>query len=420
MRTSRAAALLLSALVLAGCGMLKQKAADHYLGRARKTALAQNPPRAAVEAAFADLEKALSYTPESGEAVELLGRLADSASKNGFEGAQKLEAEALKKALAASPLNWSARESLIDHFASIGDTGGLEAMAAQAQELSASGGAGQRYCALLAGLASRASALPWLESEAYLSLNRAPEPLFEKAAAYEAGAAKVLALKAEADKLSAADPGVKKYAPAALVSAAEVAAADALRDPEARAAVAGFNARAGSDKAFRKAVELAVQGNAALVKKDYRQARAFYQGALNHYPALLDARRQLAETDFQEGASLAAAGEDPKAAARLLYKAYGGASAVITEALKTGNLIPFIKPARFLGETYALKAADLAALRAMAPLKDASLAAREGKRLRNTAKLEADFRAALDEALKLNPEGRLARELLERYTKEGF
>ncbi len=409
MKISRPAALLLSALVLSGCGMLKQKAAEHYLGRARRTALSQNPPQAAVEAAFADIEKALSYAPESGEAVELLGRLADSASKNGFAGAQELEASALKKALAASPLNWSARESLINYFAARGDTGGLEAMAAQAQELFSSGGPGQRYCALLAGLAARASALPWLESEAYLSLNKAPETLFEKAAAYEAGMEKVRSMKAEAEKMAAADPGVRKTAPAALVSASEVAAADALRDPEAGAAVAGFNARAGSDKTFRKAVEMAVQGNAALVKKEYSQARAFYQGALNHYPGLIDARRQLAETDFQEGASLAAVGEDRKAAAQLLYKAYGGASEVINEALKTGNLIPFIKPARFLGETYSLKAADLAALRAV-----------EGKHLRNTAKLEADFKAALDEALKLNPEGRLARELLERYTKEGF
>lgn len=409
MKTSRPAALFLAALLLSGCGMFKQKAADYYLGKARKTAAAQNPPQAAVEAAFANIEKALTYAPDSAQAVELLGRLADSASKNGFAGAQELEVSALKKALAASPLNWSARESLISFFAARGDTGGLEAMAAQAQDLSASGGEGQRYCALLAGLAARASALPWLESEAYLSLNKAPETLFEKSEAYEAGAVKVQAMKAEAEKMAAADTGVKKYAPPALISASEVAVADALRDPETRAAIAGFNARAASDKAFRKAVELAVQGNAALIKKEYTQARAFYQGALNHYPAFIDARRQLAETDFQEGAAMAAAGENPKAAAQLLYKAYGGASAVITEALKTGNLIPFVKPARFLGETYSLKAADLAALRVV-----------EGKRLKNTAKLEADFKSALDEALKLNPEGRLARELLERYTKEGF
>ena len=409
MKISRLAVVLLSALVFSGCGLLKQKAADHYLGKAAKTAAAQNPPQADVEAAFANIEKAVSYAPDSAQAVELLGRLADSASKNGFAGAEGLEAAALKKILAASPLNWRARESLINFFAARGDLGGLEAMAVQAQELAASGGAGARYCALLAGLAARASALPWLESGAYLSLNKTPETLFEKAAAYEDGAVKVQAMKAEVEKMAASDPTVKKNAPAALVSAAEVAAADALRDHETRAAIAGFNARAGSDKAFRKAVELVVQGNAALIRKEYPQARAFYQGALNLYPALTDARRQLAEADFQEGAALAAAGGDRKAAAQLLYKAYGGAAAVIAEALKTGNLIPFVKPAKFLGETYSLKAADLAALHAV-----------EGARLKNTAKLEAEFKSALDEALKLNPEGRLARELLERYTKEGF
>src|SRR3989338_900708 len=160
MRTSRLAALLLAAFFISGCGMAKQKAADYYPGKARKPALTQTPPQAAVEAAFADIGKALSYAPESGQAVELLGRLADAASKSGFAGAQELEAAALKKALAASPLNWSARESLINYFAARGDTGGLEAMAAQAQELSASGGEGQRYCALLAGAAARALAPP--------------------------------------------------------------------------------------------------------------------------------------------------------------------------------------------------------------------------------------------------------------------
>jgi hypothetical protein len=209
--------------------------------------------------------------------------------------------------------------------------------------------------------------------------------------------------------MAASDPGVKKAAPAELVSAAEVAVADALRDPETAAAIAAFSARAAAEAAFKKAVELTVQGNASLIKKDYTQARAFYQGALNHYPALIDARRQLAETDFQEGAALAAVGQDRKASSQLLYKAYGETSAVIAEASRTGNLIPFIRPARFLGETYSLKAAGLAALRAV-----------EGDRLRNTARLEAEFKTALDEALKLNPEGRLARELLERYTKEGF
>ena len=337
MKTRNLLPLLAAVVLLSGCGMLKQKAAEYYLGRARKTAAAQNPPPAAIEAAFTDIELALSYAPGSQQAVTLLEDLAESASRNGFARAQELESSALKKVLAASPANWAAREALINFYAARGDTGGLEAMAAQSQELAASGTPGNRYCALLAALTARASALPWLESEGYLALNKAPEVFFEKTAAYAAVAEKIPALKAEVEKLAASDPSLKKAAPAELISAAEVAAADALRDPAAVRRVLEFSARTVSDPAFRKAVESTVQGNAALVKRDYPQARAFYQGALNHYPGMIDAGRQAAEADFQEGAAMAAAGGDQKAAARLLYKAYGEASGAIAAALKSGS-----------------------------------------------------------------------------------
>ncbi len=409
MKIKKMALSLAAAGLLSGCGVLKQKAAEFYLGRARKVAEAANPAPAEVEAAFANLERVLTYEPDSVQAVELLETLADTSAKNGFAKAQELEAGALRHALAANPLNWAARESLINFYATRGDTVGLEAMAAGAQALAASGDAKVRYCALLAALAARASAVPWLESEGYLSLNKTPAAFFEKLAAYEAAAETIPAIRTELERIAAADPGVKSYAPAGLVSAAEVDGADLLRDPGAIKRVFDFNARAGSDQAFRKAAEMAVQGNAGLVEKNYPQARAFYQGALNQYPDFVDARRGMAEADFQEGAALAAAGEKQKEAAQLLYKAYTEIGAVISAASKNGGVLPFIKPEKFLGEVYSLKAADLAALRAV-----------EGRRLKNPAKLEAEFKAALDEALKLSPEGRLARELNERYSKEGF
>jgi hypothetical protein len=401
--------LVLAAALLSGCGMFKQKAAEYYLGKARKEAAAAAPAPADLEAAFADLDRAVSYAPGSEQAVGLLEDLADAAAKNGFAKAQDLEAATLKKMLSLAPANWHAREALTNFYASRGELSGLAGLADQAGQMTASPDPGTRYCAMLSALAARADALPWMESEAYLALNKTPEIFFEKAGAYAEAAGRLPGLKAELDKLAASDPSVKKAAPAELVSAAEVAYADTLRSPEAVARAVEFNARAGADKVFRKAVEMTVQGNAALAKKDYSQARAFYQGALNQYPDMLDAKRKLIETDFQEGAALAASGGDQKAAAQLLYKAYGGAGEVITAASRSGNVMPFIKLDKFLGEVYALKAADLAALHAV-----------EGRRLRNTAKLEAEFKAALDEAVRLDPEGSLAKQLLERYSKEGF
>lgn len=395
----------LAAVLLSGCGMLKQKAAEYHLGKAKKTIASQAPQPAEIEAAFASIDSAISYAPGSDRAVELLEELAAAAARTGFARAADLQAASLKKALALDPANWPARLAMIDFLSARGDTGGLEAQAVQSQAAGADPAG--RYCGLLAALTARASALPWLESEGYLALTKSPEVLLEKASAYAAAAASVQALKAEAQRLAASDPTLKAAAPQTLSSAAEVASADALKDAAALKRVQDFNVRAVAEEPFRKAVEMAVQGNAALVKKEYSRARAFYQGALNHYPGMTDARRQLAETDFQEGASVAAAAGDPKAASQLLYRAYGGVKGVIESG--PSPALPFVKPEKFLGEAYALKAADLAALRTV-----------EGRRLKNTAKLEAEFKAALDEALKLNPEGRLASELLDRYNKEGF
>ncbi|MBI5744951.1 MAG: hypothetical protein HY952_10435 [Elusimicrobia bacterium] len=409
MRHARLAPLFLAAVLLSGCGILKQKAAEYYLGKARSAAAAQNPAPADLEAAFAYADKAFSYAPGSEQAVELLEDLADASSRSGFAKGQEMQAASLQRALKLAPLNWYVREALVNFYAARGDTAGLDALAAQGRELAASPDSGVKYCSLLSALAAKAASVPWLESEASLALNKSAEVFFGKAGAYAAALAELPGLKAESEKLTAADPSVKRAAPAALVSAAEVAAADALRLPDAAARAADFAARAAADPAFHKAVEMTVQGNVALLKKEYAQARAFYQGALQNAPGLVDARRQLAETDFQEGAALGAAGADRKASAQLLYRAYGTAGEVITAVLKGGAPLPFIKPERFLGELYALKAADLAALRAV-----------DGKRLRNTARLEAEFKSALDEAVRLNPEGRLARELLERYSKEGF
>ena len=409
MKTIRLSALLFSGLLLSGCGLLKQKAAEYYLGKARAAAAAPAPTPARLEAGFAAAGKAVGYAPGSEQPVSVLEDLAAASEKAGFAKGQDLQAAALRKALDLAPLNWYAAEALINFYAARGDVPGLEAMADRARGLAASGDGAVRYCAALAELAAGASELPWLESAAYLALNKTPEDFFDRTAAYAALAGRLPGLKAAADRLAASDPAARRSAPPALASSAEVAAGDALRPQEEIRRALDFAAKAAAEPAFRKAAEMTVRGNAALVRRDYSQARAYYQGAMQNYPGLLDAGRQLAETDFQEGAALAAAGGDPKEAARLLYRAYAGSGAALKAALDGGERLPFVRRDRFLGELYSLKAADLAALRAV-----------EGRKLRDTARLEAEFKASLDEAVRLNPEGRLARELLERYSKDGF
>ncbi len=413
MKNFKLFAAVAAMLLLSGCGFVKGKAAGYYLSKARATAQKAGPAPAELEEAFARVEKASGYAPDSPAAVDVLDDLAAASEKSAFAKGQELQSAILKKMIARNGAYWPARESLVSFLASRGDLSGLadEAMAAGKLASDSDKDPGNRYCALLVQLAATAASVPWLESEAFVSLNKSPEVFFEKAGGYSAAAEQVSAIKAELDRMTAADAALKKVPPPKLASAAEVACADALRDKDAIARAAAFNAKAAAEPAFRNAVTMTIQGNAALVGKDYARARAFYQGALSRYPGLLDSRRQLAETDFQEGASLAAVGGAAKAADQLLGRAYAGANAVIAAAGQAANSIPFLKPDKFIGDTYALKAASIAAIRAVKGAKLKKAAA---------ARLEADFKASLDEALKFNPEGRLARELNERYTKEGF
>lgn len=397
--------------LLAGCGLLKQKAASYYLAKAHATAQKQSATEAELVEAFAQVEKSYSYAKNSPAVVATLEELAASASKSGITKGQELQSSALKTMLTADPLDWSARESMINLLASRGD---LNALADQVVAISKIPAGKQpdlkqAYCAMLAQLAATASALPWLESEAYLNMNKSPDVFFEKTTIYASAAARAAELKTELEKAAAKDPALKSAPPQELVSSAEVACADALRDKEAIARVTGFSARLESDRSFASAVKMTVQGNVALAGKEYAQARAYYQGALQSDPALLDARKQLAETDFQEGASLAAVGDSAKTAEQLLGKAYAGLNIVIKSAGPSGGVIPFVKPDKFLGDAYALKAGVISAQRAM-----------DTKKTKKTAKLEAEFKLALDEAVRLSPDGRLARELLDRYNKEGF
>ena len=184
-----------------------------------------------------------------------------------------------------------------------------------------------------------------------------------------------------------------------------VCLADLLAREKIKNALGLLAANAG----FKKALEITVEGNKALVKKDYSRARAFYQGALANYPAFLDARKQQVEADFQEGASLAILNENRQAARALLLRAYKGSAEVIEAGLGKGNCMPFAGADKFMSEIYALRAAVISALGAV-----------EKPGPRQKPRMEKDFKEALDAAVKFNPDNRIARELLERYAKDGF
>ncbi|MEI7527825.1 MAG: hypothetical protein WCK76_02670 [Elusimicrobiota bacterium] len=413
MKNSKILTLICVSMLLSGCGLFKEQAAGSCLDKARAAAQKQPLSPAETDAAFEQIDKAVAYLPGSSEAVAVMEELTAAAVKSGYAKAQEMEYAALKKMISQNSGYWPAWMALVNSMAAAGDVGGLASTAIDAGRLAAAegGDAGTKYCALLTQMAATASAAPWLKSEAAQNVDKSPDVFFEKSSVYSLVAAKVAELKAETDKLAAADLSLKQAAPAELAAAAETAALSALKDTGEIERAADFTVRVETNPRFKVAVEMVVRGNAALLAKEYSKARTMYQAALSQYPDLIDARRQLAETDYQEGESLAAEERTKKAADKLLDRAYSGVNSVIKDSAASPNRIPFMGRDNFLGETYALKAAAISSMRAV-----------EGEKINKTslARLETEFKSALDESIKLSPQGRLARQLFDTYTQKGF
>lgn len=405
----RAFMALTLCLTLAACGPVKRKAADYYVDKAAGMMESASVREADVEKAFGWLDKALKLDPSSERAVRTVGELSAAAARNGFARASEMEVKVLSDLVEASPEQWHAYPPLVQALALRGELEPLASLAASLAKKERSLPGPVRHRALMSLCIARAALLPWLESDGFLALNRSPDRVRERTMEYVSQAELLAEARALIDDLEKKDPSLKSGAPQALVSSFEVAMGDVFGRPEEMDRLRSIAALFASEQAYARAAELTVQGNAHLLAREYGKARAMFTSALRNWPAMLDARRQLVEVDFQEGAGMAVAGKDMRQARKLLYRAYEDSEDLIEAALEKGPALPFVSAGRFAGDLYALKAAVISAVYAI-----------DGRKLRNKVKLETEFKAALDEAVKLAPDSRLARELLERYSKEGF
>lgn len=401
--------LISLAVSLSACGLAREKIAVYYLSKAEKIISKKSAAPADIEKAYGFIDKALSKAPDSQRAVALLEELGETAYKGGFERGGEFETAILKKTVKASQVNWPATLALVIVLGERGDVPSIKELSLLIETRSASSQAAAGYRSRLLLMSCYSALAQWLEADGFMALNKNAELVERNAADYVSVVEKIKALKTGLDKEEAVSPELKKNAPANLLSSAEITSADVLKNGTEVEKMKNTLDLLARDAGFKKALELTVEGNKALVKKDYPRARAFYQGALGNYPDFIDARKQQVEADFQEGASLAIVNENRRAARALLLKAYKGSAEVIEAGLGKGNCMPFVGGDKFMGEIYALRAAVISALGAVKKPGPAQ-----------KPRMEKDFKEALDAAVKFNPDNRIARELLERYAKEGF
>jgi|GEM_PF-892891 len=419
---------LLLIIILIGCAafaggymLYLRQIPTKLINKVYATAKSDNPTVIQLEEAYNFLDE--SYTraggTNSGEVVDALEYLTDAAGNAGMVNAGELEVNMLKKILKNNPRDWSARELMINILASVGDVDSLADQVSAVDRLLPGLSGAESYYAVLAQLAAVGSSVPWLESEALINLNKSAEKFLEKTAVFSGAAKKTRELNDRAKQLLSDYPYYAEKVPTKLAVSAEQAVKEAFKDMDTVKRAETFNSMLAQGAEFRKAVETYLKGNVALSSKEYDAARAYYSSALKNYPGLIDAKRGLAETDFQEAVSIAAVSDPNDSASKkkfqkLFIEAYDLLCEITDSGSEAGGLIsvgcfvPFIEKDKFIGETYALKAGVIAALRA------------KSKYSKKILELEPVFKDSLAAALKYYPDSPLVKSINDRYMKEGF
>ncbi len=392
--------------------MYKSKASNYYLSKAEKIYKSNLSSDKDLRKAYLYIDKSLQYNPQSFKALNLLEDLTDSAYRGGYSDTLEMEVSVLKKYLKENPYNWNAYLLIINALALRGDVFVLNEISEKLSLITDSfkgkseGNKNYFHSNLTLGLCY-GTIIPWIQSEGYLNINRNSQKVIEKTKEYMEFMDKLYEVDKLIKKLAAQDKTLTKNALSRLLNSYNIALEDVTKDKDEILRMKAINKKIKADKQFVKGISMTIEGNTHFLKKDFSKARIMYAGAVGNYPDFIDAKKQIAEIDFQQGALIAISGAKNEAI-QLLYKAYEETDDVI-ELLERGNHMPFVPKNKFAGETYSLKAAIISAINAL----------RKGNPSSKLA-LEREFKYYLDEAVKYNPENRLARDLLDRYAREGF
>ncbi|MEA3307786.1 MAG: hypothetical protein U9Q34_08385 [Elusimicrobiota bacterium] len=399
-------------LLLSSCSMFKSKVSDYYLSKAEKIHKAKVSSDTDLRKAYAYIEKSLQYNPKSSKAFNLIEDLTDSAYRGGYSDALEMEINVFQKYIKKNPYNWDAYLLIINALALRGDVFVLneisENLLVITNFLRGKNEKDKHYfhANLTLGLCY-GTIIPWVRSEGYLNVNRNAQKVIEKTQEYMAFMDKLYEVDKCIQKMAAADKALKKNALSRLLNSYNIALEDVRQNKDEILRMQAIAKKIKTDKQFVKGIKMTVEGNISFIKKDFSKARIMYASAIENYPGFIDAKKLIAEIDFQQGALIAITG-DKKSAVQLLYKAYEGTDDII-ELLDRGNQMPFVSKDKFAAETYSLKAAIISAINAL----------KKGNP-RSALALEREFKYYLDKAVKHNPENRLARDLLDRYAREGF
>ncbi|NLI09949.1 MAG: hypothetical protein GX447_04225 [Elusimicrobia bacterium] len=395
-------ALLLS-VSLGGCGYYHEKMAERYVKKAEKISLASEASSEEIDSVYEYLSKALDHKHNIPKVLEISERTAQASAAGGYMKPSEMNLELVNKYLRLNPAAWQVYLNLISAYSIKGDLINLESLITKLYSVQNKIPPEERITLKVLTAICQFNLMTWLQSEGYLSVNSGADKLLSNLNRYADYVSRAKTIKEEIKKEETSLASVERE----ITYAYEISMNEAFKDEKEISKILKLYELSRQDSNYLKAVKYAADGNAFLSKKEYSNARIYYKAALSNYPALINAKKQLIETDFQEAMSEALNQKNTSGLKETLYDCYQEINDMIQENSSAESAMPFVTAEKFLSEAYSLKAAILTALMTL----EENSAKKE--------RIKSQIDAALNKAIELYPKNKMAKDIFDRIRKDG-
>lgn len=389
-------------IVFSNCGYYHEKMAGIYIKKAEKISLAEEASSEEIDSVYEYLSKAIDHKPNLPKVLEIAERTAQASAAGGYMKPAQLNVEIVKKYLKLNPDAWQVYLNLISAYSIKGDLLGLEGLISMFYSIQNRIKPQEKITLKILTAICHYNLVTWLKSEGYLSVNAGADKLLENLNRFANYTAKAKVIRDEIKKDEISIASVDRE----IMYAYEISLAEAFKDEKEIYRILRLNELAKQDSAYLKALRYSADGNMSLYKKEYANARIYYKAALSNYPEFINAKKQLIETDFQEAMTEAISKPNISQIKETLYDCNEEITDLIEDSSSIESVMPFVTTEKFLSQAYSLKAAILTAFLTI-----------EDMPPQRKAKIQRQINVALDKAIELYPENKMAKDIFERIRK---
>ncbi len=397
--------LIFPLFLFSSCGYYHKKMAERYLKKAEEISMRQEASQEEIDSVYNYLNKVLDHIPNTHKVLEISEKTAQASALGGYTKPSELNMLIVNRYLKLNPRSWDVYLNLISAYSIKGDLLNLESMINKLSSINSNLTPEDRlYIKILTGICYY-NLLTWTQSQGYLSVNSGADSLLDNLNRYSKYLSLATGIRDEVKKENSMLTSLNRE----ITYAYEMAMNEAFKDQREIDNTIKLHEFSKNEENYLKAIKYTADGNAFLARKEYANARVYYNAALSNYPEMINAKKQLIETDFQQAMSDALSKKNTDDLKETLYDTYQEIKYLIEDSNVSDSMMPFVTKDKFISEAYSLQAAILTAISTVENLKPAKKEA-----------IKRQIEHSINKALELYPQNKMARDLFERNRKNGI